>query len=151
MTAPKTQKAEAENATSAPGRPGIVIAILFLIFFLGSSDNQMISPLLPRIAAEFGLKEGEVGRLIGPAYALAPPHAGALGTDDPRGARAVPGRHVGFLRSEQNRAAAVIARRKLLWLSPLGRSPYNRALLEGPRWPITICANGLPPWSAPGN
>ncbi|HSB12586.1 MAG TPA: MFS transporter [Blastocatellia bacterium] len=71
MTAPKTQQAEAGNQTSSPARPGVVIAILFLIYFLGSSDNQMISPLLPLIAREFGLKEGEVGRLIGPAYALA--------------------------------------------------------------------------------
>ncbi len=70
MTASETKKADDSQQSSAPARAGIVIAILFLIFFLGSSDNQMISPLLPLIAREFGLKEGEVGQMIGPAYAL---------------------------------------------------------------------------------
>lgn len=78
MTAPKTKQAEAGNKTSSPARAGIVIAILFLIFFLGSSDNQMISPLLPLIAREFGMKEGEVGQVIGPAYALAAATAALL-------------------------------------------------------------------------
>jgi predicted MFS family arabinose efflux permease len=78
MTAPKTQHAETGKQTSSPPRAAIVIAILFLIFFLGSSDNQMISPLLPLIAGEFGLKEGEVGQVIGPAYALAAAAAALL-------------------------------------------------------------------------
>src|SRR5438046_7669570 len=78
MTAPKTKKAEAAEKTNSPSRAGVVIAILFLIFFLGSSDNQMISPLLPLIAREFGLKEGEVGQMIGPAYALAAATAALL-------------------------------------------------------------------------
>ncbi len=47
------------------------MGILFLVFFLGTSDNQMISPLLPLIAGEFGVEVGAVGRLIGPAYAVA--------------------------------------------------------------------------------
>ena len=47
------------------------MVILLLIFFLGTSDNQMISPLLPLIAAEFNLEPGQVGETIGPAYALA--------------------------------------------------------------------------------
>ncbi|MFY9574365.1 MAG: MFS transporter [Blastocatellia bacterium] len=76
MTSPKTKKAS--DQTSSPPRAGIVIAILFLVFFLGSSDNQMISPLLPLIAREFGLKEGEVGQMIGPAYALAAATAALL-------------------------------------------------------------------------
>src|SRR5438552_3854048 len=82
MTAPKTKQADASEPISAPASPparaGIVIAILFLIFFLGSSDNQMISPLLPLISREFGLNEGEVGQLIGPAYALAAAAAAML-------------------------------------------------------------------------
>ncbi|MEK6408614.1 MAG: MFS transporter [Acidobacteriota bacterium] len=78
MTAPKTKQAEAAEQTNSPSRAGVVIAILFLIFFLGSSDNQMISPLLPLIAREFGLKEGEVGQVIGPAYALAAATAALL-------------------------------------------------------------------------
>jgi len=82
MTAPKTKQADAtdlvNDPASAPARAGIVIAILFLIFFLGSSDNQMISPLLPLIAREFGLTEGEVGQVIGPAYALAAATAAML-------------------------------------------------------------------------
>jgi predicted MFS family arabinose efflux permease len=52
-------------------RGGIVMAVLFLVFFLGISDNQMLSPILPLIAGEFKLNSGEAGRLIGPAYALA--------------------------------------------------------------------------------
>jgi predicted MFS family arabinose efflux permease len=78
MTATKTKQAEFDDQPGSPARAGIIIAILFLIFFLGSSDNQMISPLLPRIAEEFGLKEGEVGQLIGPAYALAAATAALL-------------------------------------------------------------------------
>src|SRR6185436_6604845 len=78
MTAPKTKQAEAGTQTSAPSRAGIVIAILFLIFFLGSSYNQMISPLLPLIARASGIQEGEVGQVIGPAYALAAATAALL-------------------------------------------------------------------------
>lgn len=78
MTAPKTKQAEAGSQIVSPPRAAVVIAILFLIFFLGSSDNQMISPLLPLIAREFGLKEGEVGQVIGPAYALAAASAALL-------------------------------------------------------------------------
>ena len=55
----------------APAKAGLVMMILLLIFFLGTSDNQMISPLLPLIAREFGLESGRVGETIGPAYALA--------------------------------------------------------------------------------
>jgi predicted MFS family arabinose efflux permease len=78
MTAPKTKQADASESASAPAHAGIVITILFLIFFLGSSDNQMISPLLPLIAREFGMKKGEVGQMIGPAYALAAATAALL-------------------------------------------------------------------------
>jgi predicted MFS family arabinose efflux permease len=78
MTAQKTKPTETGEPTSSPPRAGIVIAVLFLIFFLGSSDNQMISPLLPLISREFGLKEGEVGQVIGPAYALAAATAALL-------------------------------------------------------------------------
>lgn len=76
--APKTNQPEAGGQISSPPRAAIVIAILFLIFFLGSSDNQMISPLLPLIAGEFGMKEGKVGQVIGPAYALAAATAALL-------------------------------------------------------------------------
>jgi predicted MFS family arabinose efflux permease len=78
MTSSKTKQAKAAEKTNSPSRAGVVIAILFLIFFLGSSDNQMISPLLPLIAREFGLKKGEVGQVIGPAYALAAATAALL-------------------------------------------------------------------------
>jgi predicted MFS family arabinose efflux permease len=61
------------NKTSVPAPPkaALVMAILLLIFFLGTSDNQMISPLLPLIAREFNLEAGQVGEKLGPAYALA--------------------------------------------------------------------------------
>jgi len=78
MTAPSTKQEEAPETGTNPARASIVIAILFLIFFLGSSDNQMISPLLPLIAREFGLNRGEVGQVIGPAYALAAATAALL-------------------------------------------------------------------------
>ncbi|HXG94258.1 MAG TPA: MFS transporter [Blastocatellia bacterium] len=70
MTAPEKDSPAAEAQLSTP-RAALVMAILLLIFFLGTSDNQMISPLLPLIAADFGYGKGEVGGLIGPAYALA--------------------------------------------------------------------------------
>src|SRR5262249_25996833 len=70
MAAPSTEQTRVTEEAGAVPRAAIVIAILFLIFFLGSSDNQMISPLLPLIAREFGMREGEVGQMIGPAYAL---------------------------------------------------------------------------------
>lgn len=61
-----------EQAESVP-RAGMVMAILLLIFFLGTSDNQMISPLLPLIAKDFGYGDsvGRVGQLMLPAYAIA--------------------------------------------------------------------------------
>ena len=61
-----------EQVESVP-RAGMVMAILLLIFFLGTSDNQMISPLLPLIAKDFGYGEsvGRVGQLMLPAYAIA--------------------------------------------------------------------------------
>src|ERR1041384_7473027 len=83
MTAPKTKQADACEQidpsggapASAPARAGVVMAILFLIFFLGNSDNQMVSPLLPLIAAELQL---DVGGLFVPAYALAAAPAALL-------------------------------------------------------------------------
>jgi predicted MFS family arabinose efflux permease len=47
------------------------MGVLLLIFFLGTSDNYMISPLLPVMAAELGMNVGRVGGLIIPAYAIA--------------------------------------------------------------------------------
>ena len=59
----------------APGAPAAgaagVMGVLFLVFFLGVSDNQMISPLLPHIARDFNLEAGDAGQLLGPAYAFA--------------------------------------------------------------------------------
>lgn len=54
------------------------MAILFLVFFLGNSDNQTISPLLPLIAGEFNLDIGQLGGLMIPAYALAAATAALL-------------------------------------------------------------------------
>ncbi|MBI3654547.1 MAG: MFS transporter [Acidobacteria bacterium] len=47
------------------------MVILLLIFFLGTSDNQMISPLLPLMSSEFNIGAGQIGGKLGPAYALA--------------------------------------------------------------------------------
>ncbi|MGH9827176.1 MAG: MFS transporter [Blastocatellia bacterium] len=69
--ATSSKKIETENPEATVARAGAVMAILFMVFFLGVSDNQMISPLLPLIAREFKLQPGDAGKLIGPAYALA--------------------------------------------------------------------------------
>jgi predicted MFS family arabinose efflux permease len=73
MAIVKSDSVETVEQTDSTPRAGAVMAILLLIFFLGTSDNQMISPLLPLIAKDFGYGDqvGEVGRLLGPAYALA--------------------------------------------------------------------------------
>jgi len=70
----------AATETPAVPRAGIVMLVLLLIFFLGTSDNQMISPLLSRIAEDFGYgtNVGQVGRLLYPAYALAAATAALL-------------------------------------------------------------------------
>jgi predicted MFS family arabinose efflux permease len=60
-----------QTESSLRTRSSAVMAILLVVFFLGVSDNQMISPLLPLMAREFGLESGDVGQMIGPAYALA--------------------------------------------------------------------------------
>jgi predicted MFS family arabinose efflux permease len=78
MAAPKSVKTAATKEESAPPRSGVVMAILFLIFFLGNSDNQMVSPLLPLIANEFNRDVGQVGSLMIPAYALAAATAALL-------------------------------------------------------------------------
>src|SRR6185295_659650 len=77
MAASRTAKAPSK-AASVPARAGVVMAILFLIFFLGNSDNQMVSPLLPLIAGEFNLDVGRIGGLMIPAYALAAATAALL-------------------------------------------------------------------------
>jgi len=71
MAVAKQDSVKTNEDAASPPKAGIVMAILLLIFFLGTSDNQMISPLLPRIAEDFKLSEGDVGKLLGPAYALA--------------------------------------------------------------------------------
>jgi YNFM family putative membrane transporter len=80
MVIAKSDTVETADNASSPPRSGTVMAILLLIFFLGTSDNQMISPLLPLIARDFGYGDqvGEVGKLIGPAYALAAAFAALL-------------------------------------------------------------------------
>jgi predicted MFS family arabinose efflux permease len=78
MAAPRSGQTAATTAASTPQRAGVVMAILFLIFFLGNSDNQMVSPLLPLIAGEFNLDVGQVGGLMIPAYALAAATAALL-------------------------------------------------------------------------
>ncbi|HKV42869.1 MAG TPA: MFS transporter [Blastocatellia bacterium] len=72
MTSALQQKEAEQVVTTAPvAGAGVVMAVLFLVFFLGISDNQMVSPLLPLIAKEFRIGPGDAGKLIGPAYALA--------------------------------------------------------------------------------
>ncbi len=62
---------EGKSELSERRRPRAVIGVLFVVFFLGVSDAQMISPLLPLMAKEFGIQIGAVGKLIGSVYGLA--------------------------------------------------------------------------------
>jgi predicted MFS family arabinose efflux permease len=71
MTSQKSETTGPESQTKTARAAAVVMSILLLVFFLGTSDNQMISPLLPRIAQEFGLEVGNVGPMLGPAYAIA--------------------------------------------------------------------------------
>src|ERR1051325_6073633 len=80
MAVAKKNSVDTVEQVGAPERAGLVMASLLLIFFLGTSDNQMISPLLPLIARDFGFSDevGKVGQLILPAYALAAAAAALL-------------------------------------------------------------------------
>ena len=69
---------EATNKLSERRRARAVIGVLFLLFFLGVGDAQMISPLLPLVAKEFGVPIGSVGKLIGSFYAVAAAAAALL-------------------------------------------------------------------------
>ena len=72
MTSATRELAESGTEMKSPvRRGGLVMAVLFMVFFLGISDNQMVSPILDLIAREFKLLPGEAGKLITPAYALA--------------------------------------------------------------------------------
>ncbi|MDQ3668512.1 MAG: MFS transporter [Acidobacteriota bacterium] len=69
---------EGTNELSKRRRGRAVTGVLFLLFFLGVSDAQMISPLLPLMAKEFGGPIGAVGKLIGSVYAVAAAAAALL-------------------------------------------------------------------------
>jgi predicted MFS family arabinose efflux permease len=69
--ASRTEPQQEPSVSRGGVGPGIVITILFLVFFLGMSDNQMVSPLLPLMAKEFHLPDGDIGKMIAPAYAFA--------------------------------------------------------------------------------
>ncbi|HLG15953.1 MAG TPA: MFS transporter [Blastocatellia bacterium] len=71
MAATTTDSAHTPAQSKSPPRAVVVMVVLLFIFFLGTSDNSMISPLLPLIAAEVGLEVGRVGSMILPAYAIA--------------------------------------------------------------------------------
>ncbi len=72
MALPKTDQSQ-QGKQAAPPKASLVMIILLLVFFLGTSDNQMISPLLLVISKDLGYGDqvGDVGGLIFPAYALA--------------------------------------------------------------------------------
>ncbi|MGI8783099.1 MAG: MFS transporter [Acidobacteriota bacterium] len=50
---------------------GSVQFVLFLLFFVGVGDSQMLSPTLPLIAADLGVGIGAAGSWLGTFYALA--------------------------------------------------------------------------------
>ena len=70
MAAPKQDQVQKDSSDDV-SKPVAVMLILLLIFFLGNSDLQMISPLLPLIADEQGMEVGRVGAIIFPAYHIA--------------------------------------------------------------------------------
>jgi predicted MFS family arabinose efflux permease len=72
MAHPKIDQSQ-QVEQAVPAKASLVMMILLLVFFLGTSDNQMISPLLLLIANDLGYGDqvGDVGTLIFPAYALA--------------------------------------------------------------------------------
>jgi multidrug resistance protein len=59
------------DTSNLPMHTGSVLFTLFLIFFLGVSDNQMLSPLMPLMAEEFSLEVGALGQFLIPSYAIA--------------------------------------------------------------------------------
>src|SRR5688500_8129470 len=74
----KTESPETDEHQSATPKAGAVMGTLFLVFFLATSDQFALSPLLPLVASELGLNEGSFGALIFPAYALAAAAAALL-------------------------------------------------------------------------
>ncbi|HEX5735060.1 MAG TPA: MFS transporter [Blastocatellia bacterium] len=74
----KTETPETDEHESATPKAGAVMGTLFLVFFLATSDQFALSPLLPLVASELGLSEGSLGALLFPAYALAAAAAALL-------------------------------------------------------------------------
>jgi predicted MFS family arabinose efflux permease len=71
MAVPKTETSETEEQTTLSPKSSAVIGTLFLVFFLATSDQFALSPLLPLIATELGLDKGSAGAMMFPPYALA--------------------------------------------------------------------------------
>ena len=78
MAVPKTETAEIEEQTAAAPKSGAVMGTLFLVFFLATSDQFALSPLLPLVAADLGLDKGQLGAMMFPAYAIAAAAAALL-------------------------------------------------------------------------
>ena len=78
MAVPITETPETDEHQAATPKAGAVMGTLFLVFFLATSDQFALSPLLPLIAADLGLDEGRVGAMMFPAYALAAAAAALL-------------------------------------------------------------------------
>ena len=74
----QTETPETGEHQGATPKAGAVMGTLFLVFFLATSDQFALSPLLPLIASELGLNEGRMGALMFPAYALAAAAAALL-------------------------------------------------------------------------
>ena len=55
---------------SDPQRPRVIIATLFGVLFLATTDNQLLIPLLPTLGREFGVSVQSLGWLFS-SYALA--------------------------------------------------------------------------------
>ncbi len=78
MAVPKTETAEIEEQTAAAPKSNAVMGTLFLVFFLATSDQFALSPLLPLIAADLGMEEGRAGSMMFSAYAIAAAAAALL-------------------------------------------------------------------------
>lgn len=57
------------NPNPAEGKGSALLIVLFLVMFLASADNQLLIPLVPILASEFGVSIGQFGWVFS-AYAF---------------------------------------------------------------------------------
>ncbi|WP_150291429.1 spinster family MFS transporter [Sphingobium estronivorans] len=58
------------SASTAPSNPWVVLAMLLAIYIFNFADRYLITGLIGPIKAEFGLGDGMMGLLMGPAFVV---------------------------------------------------------------------------------